>query len=103
MHAQKHPCFQASLTRNTGSEVSVDESGDPTFHPCQTPNRDLAGKYGDPAALQVILQGSNSAGSQNPPSGDSTLGTLYRLDPLGLNQYPRWNDPLLAIPVITPG
>ena len=69
--------FQASLTRNTGSEVSVDESGDPTFHPRQTPNRDLAGKYGDPAASQVILQGSNSAGSQNPPSGDSTLGTLY--------------------------
>ena len=74
---RKHPCFQASLTRNTGSQVSVDESGDPTFHPRQTPNRDLAGKYGDPAASQVILQGSNSAGSQNPPSGDSTLGTLY--------------------------
>ena len=38
--------------------------------------RDLAGKYGDPAASQVILQGSNSAGSQNPPPGNSTLGTL---------------------------
>ena len=64
---------------------------------------DLACKYGDPAASQVIIQGSNSAGSQNSSPGDSTLGTLYSLDPLGLNQYPRWNDPLLATPVITPG
>ena len=36
----------------------------------------LAGKYGDPAASQVILRGSNSAGGQNPPPGGSTLGTL---------------------------
>ena len=47
---------------------------------CSTParplTRDLAGKYGDPAASQVILQGSNSAGNQNPPPGDSTLGIL---------------------------
>ena len=64
---------------------------------------DLAGKYGDLSASQVILQGSNSAGSQNPSPGDSTLGTLYSLDPLGLNQYPRWNDPVLATPVITLG
>ena len=100
---RKHPSFQASLTRNTGSEVSDVEPGDPTFHPRQIPNRDLAGKYGDPAASQVILQSSNSAGSQNSPPGDSTLGTLYSLDPLGLNHYPRWNDPLLVTPVITPG
>ena len=71
--------------------------------PARSLTRDLAGKYGDPAALQVILQGSNSAGSQNSPPGDSTLGTLYSLDPLGLNQYPQWNDPPLATPVITPG
>ena len=71
--------------------------------PTRPLTRDLAGKFWDPAASQVIPQGSNSAGSQNPPSGDSTLGKLYRLDPLGLNQYPRWNDPLLATPVITPG
>ena len=44
--------------------------------PARPLTRDLAGKYGDPAASQVILQGSNSAGSQNPPPGDSTLGTL---------------------------
>ena len=70
-------------------------------NPARSLTRDLAGKYGDPAASQVILQGSNSAGSQNSPPGDSTLGTLYSLDPLGLNHYPRWNDPLLATPVIT--
>ena len=45
-------------------------------NPARPLTRDLAGKYGDPAASQVILQGSNSAGSQNPPPGDSTLGTL---------------------------
>ena len=44
--------------------------------PARPLTRDLACKYGDPAASQVILQGSNSAGSQNPPPGDSTLGTL---------------------------
>ena len=37
---------------------------------------DLAGKYGTPAVLQVIRRGSNSADGQNPPPGDSTLGTL---------------------------
>ena len=44
--------------------------------PARPLTRDLVSKYGDPAASQVILQGSNSAGSQNPPLGDSTLGTL---------------------------
>ena len=76
MHARKHPSFEASLTPNTGSEVSDVEPGDPTFHPRQIP-RDLAGKYGDQAVSQVILKsGSNSADSQNPPLGDSSLGTL---------------------------
>ena len=70
------PRFQASLKRNTGSEGFFLQSGDPTFHPARPLTRDLAGKYGDPAASQVILHGSNSAGSQNPPPGDSTLGTL---------------------------
>ena len=37
---------------------------------------DLAGKYGVPAVSQVILRDSNSADGQNPPLGDSTLGTL---------------------------
>ena len=37
---------------------------------------DLAGKNGDPAVWQVILRSSNSADAQNPPLGDSTLGTL---------------------------
>ena len=44
--------------------------------PARPLTRDLVDKYGDPAASQIILQGSNSAGSQNPLSGDSTLGTL---------------------------
>ena len=62
----------------SGSEGYVVQSGDPTFHPARPLTRDLAGKYGDPAASQVILQGSNSAGSQNSPPGDSTLGTLLQ-------------------------
>ena len=45
--------------------------------PARPLTRDLAGKYGDPAVSQVILKsGSNSADGQNPPPGDSTLGTL---------------------------
>ena len=44
--------------------------------PARPLTRDLAGKYGDSATSQVILQGSNSAGSQNLSPGDSTLGTL---------------------------
>ena len=45
--------------------------------PARPLTRDLAGKYGDPAVLQVILKsGSNSADGQNPPPGDSTLGML---------------------------
>ena len=44
--------------------------------PARPLTRDLAGKYGDPAASQVILLGSNSADNQNSTPGDSTLGTL---------------------------
>ena len=45
------------------------------WQPCLT--RDLAGKFGDQAVSQVILKSSsNSADSQNPPLGDSSLGTL---------------------------
>ena len=46
--------------------------------PARPLTRDLAGTYGDPAASQVILQGSYSAGSQNPSPGDSTLGALLQ-------------------------
>ena len=44
--------------------------------PARPLTRDLAGMYGDLAVSQVILRGSNSADGQNPPPGDSTLGTL---------------------------
>ena len=74
---------------------------------CSTPARsqtgDLAGKYGDPAVSQVILRGSSSADGQNPHRAILPLARYHRIDPLGLNQYARWNDPLLATPVITPG
>ena len=51
--------------------------GRPNVPPPPDPfTRDLAGKYRDPATSQVILQGSNSAGSQNLSPGNSTLGTL---------------------------
>ena len=70
------PRFPSIAHTNTGSEGSVGDSGDPTFHPARPLTRDLAGKYGDQAASQVILHGSFSAGSQNPPPDDSTFGTL---------------------------
>ena len=44
--------------------------------PARFQTGDLAGKYGHPAVLQVILRGSNSADGQNPPLSDSTLGKL---------------------------
>ena len=45
--------------------------------PARPLTRDLAGKYGDPSVSQIILKsGSNSADIQNPPTGDSSLGTL---------------------------
>ena len=45
--------------------------------PARPLTRDPAGKNGDPAVSQVILKrGSNSADGQNPPPGDSSLGTL---------------------------
>ena len=44
--------------------------------PARSQTVDLAGKYGDLAVSQVILRCSNSADGQNPPLGDSTLGTL---------------------------
>ena len=44
--------------------------------PARSQAGDLAGKYGAPAVSQVIPCGSNSADGQNPPPGDSTLGTL---------------------------
>ena len=44
--------------------------------PPQPDPGDLAGKYAVPAVSQVIPRGSNSADGQNPPPGNSTLGTL---------------------------
>ena len=44
--------------------------------PARSQAGDLADKYGVQAVSQVIPCGSNSADGQNPPPGDSTLGTL---------------------------
>ena len=64
-------------TAHTEHQVrSLPPDGRPNVPPQPPLTRDLAGKYGDLAASQVILHGSNSADSQNPPPGDSTLGTL---------------------------
>ena len=45
--------------------------------PARPLTRDLARKYGDPAAAQVNLYGSVSAGSQNPPTGRFYLGHAF--------------------------
>ena len=72
-------------------------------NPALSQTGDLAGKYGDPAVSQVILSGSNSADGQNPHRAILPWARYHRIDPLGLNQNARWNDPLLATPVIRPG
>ena len=70
--------FPSILHRTPGPKSPTWSQATQRSTPARPLTRDLAGKYGDPAASQVILQGSNSAGSQNPPSGDSTLGTLLQ-------------------------
>ena len=69
-----------------------------------TPTRsqagDLVGKYGVQASatdLEAPPLGSN------PPPGDSTLGSSVPHSPPRSESKPRWKDPLLATPVITPG
>ena len=67
---------QASKRSSHGTPGSKSHARRPTQH-SRPLTRDLAGKYGDPAVSQIILKsGSNSADSQNPPPGDSSLGTL---------------------------
>ena len=46
------------------------------FTPARSEAGDLAGKYVVQAVSQIIPCDSNSADGQNPPPGDSTLGTL---------------------------
>ena len=69
---------QVSKHRSHGTPGPKSPARRPTQRstPARPLTRDLAGKYGDPAVSQVILRGSNSADGQNPPPGDSTLGTL---------------------------
>ena len=70
---------QVSKHRSHGTPGPKSPARQPTQRstPARPLTRDLAGKYGDPAVWQVILKsGSNSADGQNPPLGDSTLGTL---------------------------
>ena len=70
-HVSKHRSHGTPGPKSTSSSRATQRST-----PARPLTRDLAGKYGDPATSQVILQGSNSAGSQNLSPGDSTLGTL---------------------------
>ena len=70
---------QASKHRSHGTPGPKSPARRPTqrSNPARPLTRDLAGKYGDPAVSQIILKsGSNSADGQNPPPGDSSLGTL---------------------------
>ena len=70
-HVSKHRSHGTPGPKSTSSSRATQRSAS-----ARPLTRDLAGKYGNLATSHVILQGSNSAGSQNPPSGDSTLGTL---------------------------
>ena len=68
--------------------------------PARSHSGDLAGKYGVQAPakdFEATLLGPN------PTPGDSDQVYYQRIDPLGLSQNARWNDPLLATPVQTPG
>ena len=70
---------QVSKHRSNGTPGPKSLARRPTqlSTPARSLTRDLAGKYGDQDVLQVILKsGPNSADSQNPPLGDSSLGTL---------------------------
>ena len=76
---RKHGSTQVSKHRSHGTPGPQSQSMSQATQrstPARPLTRDLAGKFGDPATSQVILQGSNSAGSQNLSPGDSTLGTL---------------------------
>ena len=76
---RKHGSTQVSKHRSHGTPGPKSQSlsrATQRSTPARPLTRDLAGKFGDPATSQVILQGSNSAGSQNLSPGDSTLGTL---------------------------
>ena len=70
-HVSKHRSHGTPGPKSTSISRATQRST-----PARPLTRDLAGKYGDPATSQVILQGSNSAGSQNLSPRDSTLGTL---------------------------
>ena len=68
-HVSKHRSHGTPGPKSTSSSRATQRST-----PARPLTRDLAGKYGDPATSQVILQGSNSAGSQNPPIRRFYLG-----------------------------
>ena len=69
------PSFPAVNAHTEHRVLSLPLDDRPNVPPPPDPG-DLAGKYGAPAVSQVIPHGSNSADGQNPPPGDSTLGTL---------------------------
>ena len=69
------PSFLAVFDHTEHRVLSLPLDDRPNVPPPPDPG-DLAGKYGVQAISQVIPCGSNSADGQNPPPGDSTLGTL---------------------------
>ena len=73
---RKHPGFQVRSHGTPGPKSPKWSWMTQSSTPARPLTRDLAGKYGGPAVSQVILRGSNSADGQNPPLGNSTLGTL---------------------------
>ena len=71
--------------------------GDPTFHPRQTPNQGIR------LLRKLTITALSLLAVRTPHRAILPWARYHRIDPLGLNQYARWNDPLLATLVITPG
>ena len=70
------PSFLAVFDHTEHRVLSLPPEDRPT--PTRSQAGDLVGKYGVQAVSQVIPCGSNSVDGQNPPPGDSTLGTLLQ-------------------------
>ena len=81
----------------------------PARRPTQrsTPARSQAGDLAGSMGLRLYRRLSHAAlillTVRTPHQAILPWARYRRIDPLGLNQTARWKDPLLAIPVITPG
>ena len=90
-------------SHGTPGPMALTSQATQRFTPARPLTRDLAGKYGDPADTQVNFAALTLLTVRTPHRAILPWVRYHRIDPLGLNQYAGWNDPLLATPVIKPG